>query len=287
VLVPPLAVGLLLLAAAMHAGWNLLVKQARERLIFTWCALLVGALCFTPLLAFGAALPARAWPFIIASAAMEAAYYFALTRAYGLGDFSLVYPLARGTAPALLAVWATLFLGERLRPAGLLGLAVLIGGLLVVGGGVWWSRRGQVQVGPSGVAAALLVALCISIYSAIDGAAVQTISPIPYTVLILGLSAVFCAPAILLQYRRSAIVAEWRVNWPRIVTVGVLNLATYMLVLIAYSRAQVAYAGAVREISVVFAALVGWRWLGESFGAYRTVGALLIFAGIVIIAVFG
>lgn len=284
---PPLAIGLLLLAAAMHAGWNLLVKQAREKEIFTWSSLLVGALCFTPLLALGAALPARAWPFIITSAAVEAIYFFALTRAYGLGDFSLIYPLARGTAPALLAVWATLFLGERLRPAGLLGLAVLIGGLLVVGGGVWWARRGKAQVGPSGVAAALLVALCISIYSAIDGAAVQTISPIPYTVLILGLSALFCTPVIALRYRRAAIVAEWRLNWPRIVTVGVLNLTTYMLVLFAYSRAQVAYAGAVREISVVFAALVGWRWLGEPFGAHRTVGALLIFTGIVIIAVLG
>jgi drug/metabolite transporter (DMT)-like permease len=284
---PPLAVGLLLLAAAMHAGWNLLVKQARERQIFTWCSLLVGALCFTPLLFVGATLPARAWPFIVASAAVEAAYFFALTRAYGLGDFSLVYPLARGTAPALLALWATLFLGERLRPAGLLGLGVLIGGLLVVGAGVWWARRGKVQVGPSGVAAALLVALCISIYSTIDGAAVRTISPVPYTVLILGLSAVFCTPAIALRYSRAAIAAEWRLNWPRIVAVGVLNLATYMLVLIAYSRAQVAYAGAVREISVVFAALVGWRWLGEPFGAHRTIGAFLIFTGIVIIAVFG
>ena len=284
---PPLAIGLLLLAGAMHAGWNLLVKQAREKEIFTWCSLLIGALCYLPLLAFGADLPARAWPFIIASAAVEAAYFFALTRAYTIGDFSLIYPLARGAAPALLAVWATLFLGERLRPAGLLGLLVLIGGLLVVGGGVWWAGRGKARVGPSGVLAALTVALCISIYTAIDGAAVRTISPVPYTVLILGLSAVFCAPVIAWRHRRAAIVAELRLNWPRIAAVGVLNVTTYMLVLFAYSRAQVAYAGAVREISVVFAALVGWRWLGESFGLYRTIGALLIFSGIVIIAIFG
>jgi drug/metabolite transporter (DMT)-like permease len=284
---PPLALGLLVLAGAMHAGWNLLVKEAREKEIFTWLSLLVGAICFAPTLALGGVVPARAWPFVVASAAVEALYFFALTRAYRIGDFSLVYPIARGAAPALLALWAALFLGERPRPAGLLGLAILIAGLLVVGGGAWWARRGARGLAPSGVAAALAVALCISVYSAIDGAAVRIVSPLPYTVLILGLSAVFCAPIIAVRFGRAPVVAEWRANWPRVVAVGVLNLATYMIVLVAYSRAPVAYAGAVREVSVVFAALVGWRWLREPFGRPRTIGAALIFAGIVTIAVWG
>ena len=72
------------------------------------------------------------------SAVVETAYFFALINAYTLGDFSLVYPVARGTAPALLALWSALFLGERPSAFGLLGLAVLIGGLLVVGSGSWW-----------------------------------------------------------------------------------------------------------------------------------------------------
>jgi drug/metabolite transporter (DMT)-like permease len=259
---PLSALGLLVVAGAMHAGWNLLVKRARQRQIFTWLSLVAGTIGFLPPLVFGAApLPPSAWPFIVASGIVEALYFFALTRAYGLGDFSLVYPLARGAAPALLAFWATLFLGERLRPAGLVGLAIVCGGLLTVSGG-----RRALRASPRAIGAALLVALCISVYSAIDGAAVRTLPPIPYTVAVLGFSALCCAPFVLWRYRVAPIAAEWRGNWPRIVVAGVLNLATYMLVLAAYSRAAVAYAGAIREISIIFAALIGWRWLGEAFG---------------------
>ncbi len=287
---PPLALGMLIVAAVLHASWNLLVKQAVERQIFTWWSLVVGAICFLPLLVFGSGLPTRVWPYVIASALVETAYFFALTRAYGLGDFSLIYPLARGTAPALLAVWAAIFLGERPSPFGLLGLAILVLGLIIVGSGAWWAqraRRGAVPVSAAGVAAALLVALCISVYSAIDGAAMRITSPISYVVVVLGLSAVFATPLILTRYPIQAVQAEWRANWPRIILVGVLNLGTYMLVLAAYARARVGYAGAIRELSVVVAALIGWRWLGESFGAHRTLGALLIFGGIVVIATLG
>ncbi len=280
---PLSALALLVVAGAMHAGWNLLVKRAQRRQIFTWLSLVAGTLCFLPLLIFGAApLPPSAWPFVVASGIVEALYFFALTRAYGLGDFSLVYPLARGAAPAPLALWATLFLGERLRPAGLVGLAIICGGLLTVSGGLH-----ALRVGFGAVGAALLVALCISVYSAIDGAAVQTLPPIPYTVAVLGFSALCCAPFVVWRYRVAPIAAEWRLNWPRIVAVGALNLATYMLVLTAYSRAPVAYAGAIREISIIFAALIGWRWLGEAFGRARTLGAALIFVGIVVIAALG
>lgn len=285
---PLSAIVLLILAAMMHAGWNLLIKRSRERQIFTWWSLVVGTLLFLPiLLLLDVTIPARAWPFIAASGAVEALYFFSLTRAYRLGDFSLIYPLARGAAPAFLALWAALFLGERPSVAGLVGLAILIGGLLVVGSGAWLGRREPLAVRPAAIGAALTVALCISIYSAIDGAAVRFVSPIPYTVLILGLSAVFCTPTILLCHARAALAAEWRANWARIVLVGILNLTTYILVLFAYSRAPVTYAGAVREISVIFAALVGWRWLGESMGLPRTIGSCLIFAGIVVIAALG
>jgi len=281
---------MLIVAAVLHASWNLLVKQAVERQIFTWWSLVVGALCFLPLLALGPGLPSRVWPYVIASALVETAYFFALTRAYGLGDFSLIYPLARGTAPALLAVWAALFLGERPGPFGLLGLAILVVGLIIVGSGAWWAQRarcGAVPVRAGAVAAALLVALCISVYSAIDGAAMRFAAPIGYTIVVLGLSAIFATPLILTRYSLGAVRAEWRANWPRIILVGVLNLGTYMLVLAAYARARVGYAGAIRELSVVVAALIGWRWLGEAFGAHRTLGALLIFGGIVVIATLG
>lgn len=284
---PPVALGMLIAAAILHASWNLLVKQAQERQIFTWWSLVIGSICFLPLLALGPSLPGRVWPYVLASALAETAYFFALVRAYNLGDFSLVYPIARGTAPAFLAVWATIFLHERPNRFGLLGIAILVIGLIVVGSGAWLARRGAVQVSGAAIAAALLVALCISTYTTIDGAAVRIASPISYTVAIIGLSAIFATPAILVRYPMRAVAAEWRANWPRIIGVGVLNLGTYMLVLAAYARARVGYAGAVREISVVVAALIGWRFLGEPFGANRTLGSLLIFTGIIVIAALG
>ena len=137
------------------------------------------------------------------------------------------------------------------------------------------------------IGAALLVAVCISIYTVIDGAAVRFVDPSPYTVLVLGLSAVLTTPAVLVRYGRQALLVEWRANWLRIILVGALMMITYILVLHAFALAQVNYAGAIREISVVFAALIGWRWLGEEFGMLRVIGAFLIFSGILVIAVAG
>jgi drug/metabolite transporter (DMT)-like permease len=296
--VSPIALALLITAAALHASWNLLVKRARDKQIFTWWSLVVGSIFFAPLLFFSPALPSAVWPYAIASAIVETIYYVALLRAYSIGDFSMVYPLARGAAPAFLALWSALFLGEQPHAGGMLGLGLLLIGLLLVGGAAGRLQmrllaggapavRAAAPVGASAVVAALSVAFCISIYSAIDGAAVRIASPITYTVVVIALSAVLIAPAVLLRYGVPAVMVEWRTNWPRIVAVGVLTMATYLLVMQAYALGRVSYAGAIREVSVVFAALVGWRWLGEGFGGLRTLGALLIFAGILVIAILG
>ncbi len=284
---PPIALGLLLVAALLHAGWNLFVKRAGEKQVFTWWGLVVGSICFAPLLLVSQSFPLHIWPYVIFSALVEGAYYIILTSAYEHGDFSLVYPMARGAAPAFLVVWAVLFLGERPRPAGFVGLALLVLGLVIVGGNTWWSLRKTTALSRSGIILALSVALCISIYSAIDGAAVHIVAPLPYTVLVISLSTVFITPVILVRYGGRAAVAEWRSNWFRIVIVGILMMLSYMLVLQTYAIAHVSYAGAIREISVVFAAFIGWRWLGEDFGLLRLVGASVIFVGILVIAIGG
>jgi len=284
---PPIALALLLVAALLHAGWNLFVKRAGEKQVFTWWGLVVGSVCFAPLLLMSQSFPLRIWPYVIFSALVEGAYYIILTRAYEHGDFSLVYPMARGAAPAFLVVWAVLFLGERPGPAGFVGLALLVLGLVIVGGNTWWSLRKTTALRTSGIVLALSVALCISIYSAIDGAAVHIVAPLPYTVLVISLSTVFITPVILVRYGGRAAVAEWRANWFRIVIVGILMMLSYMLVLQTYAIAHVSYAGAIREISVVFAAFIGWRWLGEDFGLLRLLGASVIFVGILVIAIGG
>jgi drug/metabolite transporter (DMT)-like permease len=284
---PPLALGLLLIAAVIHATWNLLVKRAKEKQVMMWLGLLVSIPICLPVVLLAPINVLSVWPFILSSTIMEAIYYIVLIRAYENGDFSLVYPMARGTAPALLAVWATIFLSERPTLAGGIGIALLVLGLVVVGGKVWWSLRKATKLSTNALGMALGVALCISIYSTIDGAAVQRVHPLTYTVIVIALAGATITPAVWLRYGSAAIRAEWRVNWPRIVLVGVFILLAYTLVLQTFTMMPVNYAGAIREVSVVFAAFLGWRLLNEELGAIRLVGSVLIFSGILVIALAG
>jgi len=283
---PFTAIALIIAAAAMHTAWNLIVKDARERQIVIWWALIAGSLINLPLLA-NANIPAQVWPYAIASAAVEAAYFLLLLRAYQNGDFSEVYPIARGAAPALIAVWAMLFLGERPQAAGLLGLMLLLAGLIVVGASRLFTERRAVNLNAPLLVTVLAVALCISVYSAIDAWAVRLMRPAAYNVLVLGLTGAFIAPFVVARYGVHAIIREGRANLWRILAIGVLLLLAYMLVLEAYSMARASYVGALREISVVIAAFAGWRLLNEGFGMVRMAGAVLIFCGIRVVAFAG
>ena len=129
--------------------------------------------------------------------------------------------------------------------------------------------------------------MIISIYSAIDGAAVKFVDAVPYSVLIFVLTAVFVTPVILWRVGWEALKQEGRAHWFQAGAIGVLSLLSYMLVLVVYSFAPVSYAGAIREVSIVLGALAGWLWLKELFGVIRVVGAAVIFAGILIILVGG
>lgn len=279
-----IALGLIIIAAMMHAGWNLVVKQATRKQVFMWLALVVGVICFLVVPLTSSPLPLSVWPYIVGSAVAEAIYYITLTWAYDLDDFSLVYPLARGAAPALLFIWAALFLGETPRPVGLIGIALLIIGLMVVGSGSLWGALQKVTLSRKSIAVALLTACCVSIYTVIDGAAVRFVEAVPYTVVVLGLSALLSIPGVVARYRVSAIWEEWRLHWWRIILVGLVLMITYIVVVYAYSITRVSYAGAIREVSVVFAALAGWLWLRERFGIARTIGSVLIFMGIIVIS---
>jgi drug/metabolite transporter (DMT)-like permease len=115
---------------------------------------------------------------------------------------------------------------------------------------------------------------------------VRILRPAPYTALVFVLSALVAAPLVVQRYGWSAVAEEWHASWPRIAAVGFLSGVAYSLVLAAYTLAPVAYAGAVREVSVVLAALAGWLFLGEGFGARRTAGAVLVMAGIAALAVY-
>lgn len=284
-LVPALALTLVLIAAALHAGWNLLLKQVEERYIITWWAVLFSTALALPV-ALGGGLPgAPVWPYLIASALTEAVYMAALASAYHLSDFSLVYPIARGAAPAFLALWALILLGEQLTILGVVGLALVVVGLMLVGSNELLRQHRTASVRPVGVALALGIALLISIYSILDGLAVQLTPATPYTVVMLGLTGVFFTPFALRGNGWRKMLDVGRSHWRRILVIGIAGLLAYGLVLNVYSIAHVSYAGAIREVSIVFAALAGWKLLGEPMGRVRVIGAVVIFSGILLIAI--
>ena len=322
------ALALALGAGALHATWNLILKGASDRLLVAAWGLLAGAAIFSPALIAAWPVPASVWPFACASATVLLGYYACLAAAYERGDFSLVYPVARGAAPALLTLWAALFLGERPSALGLAGIATILAGLAVVGGAPLWlaadaaqakdggSRLRALRLHARGAGVALLVALLVSVYTAVDAAGVRHWSPLPYLVLVFALSGSVLVPLLALRERlggrtaakpgrtagpepgraagpepgrggrerRSRALHVLRTDWLRIVAVAAMTLGAYALVLEAFRIAPVSYAGAVRESGVVFGALAGWLLLGERFGKVRAAGATLVFAGIALLA---
>jgi drug/metabolite transporter (DMT)-like permease len=282
---------LILLAALMHAGWNLLLKQESEKYIASWWATLTSLIIISPVLFFYPFPKPALWPYALISGALEAAYMVTLSSAYYRGDYSLVYPISRGAAPAFLVVWAVVFLHETPSIYGIAGIIMIVAGLIVVSNSAFQldsrAPRSAARNNTKGILLALMVALFISFYSVIDGAAVKQTSPVSYIVLVFGVMTLCITPFVFKRYGWGALVEEWRAHWMRLIAIGVLAILAYLLVLEVYAISPVSYAGTVREVSVVIAAIAGSRFLGESFGLKRTVGAVVIFGGILLIALGG
>lgn len=283
---PPLALVLLLLSALLHTTWNLLLKQSGEKYIATWWAVLAGSAVFLPALLFTGLPTPQTWPLLLTSVLVEVGYYALLSTAYNRADFSLVYPISRGAAPALIALWSVLFLNERLTASGLIGLGIMVLGLLMIGASNLVQARAHAPH-LRDILMALLLALLISIYSAIDGAAVKHTPPFAYTILVFFLAPVLTAPWALRYVGWEKLKTEWMVHHTGLISIGLLSMVAYLLTLWAYSISLVSYAGAIRETSVVLGAFAGWKLLGERLGIQRVVAAVIIFIGILVVATAG
>lgn len=282
----PLALGLLLIAAVLHAGWNLLAKQAVDRqAALWWSMLLVGGL-LAPALLLDWPPPAAALALAAASSLFEALYFMTLVAAYEAGDLSLVYPVARGSAPLLIVCWAGLFLGERPSPGGWAGIGLVVAGL-VLASAPTRARRAPAGCHPwRAVALALATGLCISGYSTINKVGVSQINAVAFTGLFHLGSALLVAPLVI-RARGRKLLEPWRRDPWRTAAIGVMVGGASTLVLAALAIERAGYVGAVREISVILGALAGWRLLGEPFGARRTLAAGLMFLGLALIATLG
>jgi drug/metabolite transporter (DMT)-like permease len=283
---PATAILLLLLSASLHALWNLLLKRSQEKYIaMGWQVIISGVFAFF-LLLFTGFPPRSMWLFALISMILEAVYFILLSNAYSDHDFSLVYPIARGTAPAFLMLWSILFLHETLTPGGMLGVGLIVAGMVIIGATSLIQNRGS-RLHLKGVLVALSVALIISMYTLIDGTAVKNGPPLPYALTMFMLVPFITTTYNLHRFGWKQFTAAW--NGPRIpvILAAVLGVVAYLLALIAYTFAPLSYSGAIREVSVVIGAFLGWQFLDEQMGGTRVVGAAVIFAGILVIALFG
>ncbi len=282
---PTLAIILLLTSASLHAVWNLLLKRSQEKYItMGWQVILSGALALFLLLFTG--LPPRSmWLFALISMALEAVYFILLSNAYSDHDFSLVYPIARGTAPAFLMLWSVLFLNEKLTPAGVLGVGMIVGGMVIIGATSLIQNRGS-RLHVRGVLVALSVALIISLYTLIDGTAVKHGPPLPYALTMFLFVPLLTTTYNIRRFGWQPFLAAWKGPRIPLILTAVLGVVAYLLALIAYSFAPLSYSGAIREVSVVLGAFLGWRFLEEPMGGTRVLGSITIFAGILVIAIF-
>ena len=283
---PILAIVLLLASAILHALWNLILKQSSEKYVAMGWQVIISGIISLIALVFSGLPPRSMWIFALVSGALEAFYFVLLSFAYSDHDFSLVYPVARGGAPALVVLWSFLFLHEVPSTLGFIGIATIVCGLVIIGGtSLFQAHEGKPKF--KGIAIALSIALVISIYTLIDGFAVKHGSVLPYGLSMFMLVPVMTSPIIVRHYGRDHFIKALQNQPARLILVGFLGVIAYLFALYAYSIAPVNYSEAIREVSVVIGAFAGWQLLGEKLGKVRVIGAAVIFIGIVLIAVFG
>ncbi|OUM01909.1 phosphonate utilization protein [Variovorax sp. JS1663] len=275
-----------LFAALLHAGWNALIKSGRDKALDTGLVHSIGIFLAIPLLMHTGLPPVAAWPYMAASLLIHIGYYIALTGAYKHGDLSLTYPVMRGSAPLLVALGSLGFIGEAMSATAWAGIVLLSIGVVTLG----LSRSALRDSGESQRGKALAFAVAnagiIALYTVVDGIGVRIAGDalayvatlflfdgIPFLLLVL-----WRRPG-----QRRAALAYMAGRW-RIALIGsVASLGSYGIALWAMTRAPVAVVAALRETSVLFAAVIGVVFLREAFGWQRAAGTLVIVAGVMML----
>jgi len=277
-----LGIGLVVLAAALlHAVWNALVKGAADK------AVVLGLISLghvVPGLFVVAAVPLppiETVPYIVASTVIHWGYYYLLNSAYKVGDFSLVYPIARGLAPVLIALGSQIWIGETLPLLAWVGILTVSGGIMILAGGVF-----DGSLSPIAIVTAVGVAISVTAYSLVDGVGIRISgNPLGY------IGWLFVAEIFVAIYIFCTRFERLRAVSMRTVIMGFAGGAisglAYAMVLYAKTFAPLGIISALRETSVIFAALIGVIWFREGPGGKRLVAAIVVVVGIGIIAMVG
>lgn len=275
------ALTIVLSAALLHASWNALVKAASDRAVVLAAVASMHAVGGIVLILIGDAPAVQSWPMIAASTLIHYAYYVLLFQAYRFGDLSQVYPISRGLAPALVAFGTFVLARETLTPLGWAGLAAVSAGI-----GLLAFQKGAAHADRRAVLFAVTLGITIGAYSVADGLGVRASeSPLGY----MGWLFLLEAPvplAVLLRRRHLKLAVDWKAFGIGMIG-GVFSVAAYGVVLYAKTIAPIAAVSAVRESSVIIAALIGVVFFGERPWKGRLVSALVVAAGVTALAIAG
>ncbi len=283
-----IALGIVLVAAFLHAGWNFLAKKSQNKIVFIWWFLLIAIIGYFPMFVYfwsGIRISALGWIYIVVTGVLHAFYFWFMGRAYERGDLSLVYPLSRGSGPLFVPILAVILMQEQLFLPGIVGISLVIIGIYIIHLRSF-SIQSVVEPFLAMRGSASIWALCtggtIAAYSLVDKVGVSIVYPPVYIYLMFVISLVLLTPYVLTK-ERLALKKEWKVNRIPILIDGFLVLFTYMSILFALRISKVSYVVAAREVSIVFSAIFGIKWLGEKHARQKLVGAILISMGVVLI----
>jgi drug/metabolite transporter (DMT)-like permease len=290
---PLSALALVIAAALLHALWNVVAKKAGGSHHFVLMSAVLVMLVWAPLGAWVAVGELarwgwREWALVWGSGFAHLLYFNVLLKGYRVSDLSVVYPVARGTGPLLSAMVSLLVLGETMGLGGALGVAAVCGGIWLIAGGpaLWRSAhdpalRARVH---AGLLWGAMTGVLIATYTVIDGYAVKLLLVSPILVDYFGnlVRIPFMLPTCWRD--RAAWPAAWRSQWRHALVVATLGPMAYVLVLYAARLAPLSHVAPAREVSMLFAALLGGRMLGEADRSLRLLGATGMAVGVALLA---
>jgi drug/metabolite transporter (DMT)-like permease len=266
------ALGLALAAAILHAAWNVLLRGSEDVEARTAVVLAVSVTLFAPVAAATWSVSPAVIPYVVASAACEIVYWVLLVAAYKRRELSVVYPIARGSAPVLVLLGSAVVLGRAVSAGEAVGVCLVAAGVVLVRG-----LRG----GTEGVAVGLAIGCSIAAYTLVDKEGIRHAAAIPYLELVLAPLALVALPAAAVRRGTRALRAQLD---PATFVAAIASFGAYILVLLALRLAAAPAVAAVRETSVVFAAVLAALVLHERVGRERLAGAVAVAAGVAFLA---
>lgn len=266
-----------LFGALLHASWNAMVKSSSDKSLDTALINLLASFIAIPMVWWFGWPPVRVWPFIAASIVIHIGYYVALSGAYRHGDLGLTYPLMRGSAPLLVALSASVTLGETLSPMAWLGVLGISAGVLTLG------LSKHAFDAPRALQFAMVNAVIIASYTVVDALGVRATGSAMQYVSTLFLFDGWPFALIVFARRNWAVGPYIRRRWKICLCGAAASIGSYGVALWAMTQAPVATVAALRETSVVFAALLGVWFLKEVFTLRRAIGTCVIVSGVMVL----